>query len=415
MKKISESKIEMQIEVPVSDVKEELNRVVAQYASQARVRGFRPGKTPKDIVKRMYHSEIKETVVNKLVPGALNKELKKENISPVGHPVITELHYKEDEPLRFRAQIEIWPEIHLPEYKNLKVKKKGFAVTEKEIRESLEELRTKSAQYVPIEGRGIKDGDYVVAEIKGKNNKTKKMLPTEKVVILAGNPENEDVLNRSLAGLNAGDTTHFTIHYQKNHQNKKLAGNEIEYELKVEGIKEKSLPDIDDDFAKDLGDYKDLKDLKTKIKEQLRDSKKAAQKKEMAEQIIQKISDRMTLELPESVVDAEYNALLNRYLSTYLPQNLSEKDFDKLKEDMRNRAVKNIKNHLILNKIAENERLSVSEEEITEEMKAIAKSNRVPVARVIETIKKEEKKEELRDNLLLRKTVDFLVESAIIE
>ncbi len=414
MKKISESKIEIQIEVPVSEVTEELNRVVAQYATRAKVRGFRPGKTPKNIIERMYSSEIEETVINTLVPQALNRELQKEKISSVGHPLITELHFKKDEPLRFKAQVEVWPEIHLPEYKNIKVEKKKITVTEKEVQESLEELRLKSAQYVPVEGRGIKDGDYVVAEIKGIDMKTKRYLPTEKIVVLAGHPENEDALNQKLLDLKPSEKTHFTIHYKKDHKNKKLAGREIGYDLKVEAIKEKSLPDINDDFAKDLGDYKNLDDLMTKIKEQLQESKKAMQRREVAEEIVQKVSDQMKLELPESVIEAEYNAFLNRHLSTHAQNNLSKDELDTVKKDLRNRAIQNIKNHLILNNIAKNEGINVSEEEITDEMKAIAKSSNVPLSRVIETIKREGRKEELRDNLLLRKTVDFLVKSAII-
>lgn len=415
MKKISENTIEIQIEIPVSDVTEELNRVVIQYSSQAKVRGFRPGKTPKDIIKRMYSSEIKEKVINTLVPKALNREIQKGKITPVSSPLITELHFKEDEPLRFKAKIEVWPEVHLPEYKNIKIEKKTFTVTEKEVQESLDALRTNSAQYAPVEGRGVKDGDYVVAEIKGVDKNTKRFLPTEKVVILAGHPENEEVLNQNLLDLKPGEMTHFTIHYRKDHENKKLAGREIGYDLKVEAIKEKSLPAINDDFAKDLGDYKNLDDLKTKIKEQLQESKKAVQRREMAEEIIQRLSDQMNLKLPESIVEQECNSLLNRHLAGLSQQKPSKEDFDALKETMRNRAIRNIKNHLILNKIAETEGLDVSEEEITEEMKDIAKSNNVPLARVVDTLKQEGSKEELRDNLLLRKAVDFLVKSAIIK
>jgi trigger factor len=389
---------------------------MAQYSSRAKIRGFRQGKAPKDMIKRMYSADIRETIINNLVPKALNKELSEKKINPVGTPLISDLHFEENAPLRFKAVVEIWPEVDLPEYKGIKVKKKSMTVTEKEVKESLEELRTKSAQYVPAEDRGVADGDYVVAEIKGKNTKTKRFLPTEKVVILSGHQDNEGELNKNILGLMPGEQAQFTIQYKKDHENKKLAGQEIEYELKVESIKEKKLPDINDDFAKDLGDYKDLKDLKTKLKEQLKQSKKSAQRREMAEEIINKISAQMSLELPETVVEQEYKAVLDRQMSS-LPQqqNLSKDALESIQGDIRKRAVQNITNHLILNKIAETENLKVSEEEINEEMKAIAKTHNVPLERVIESIKQEGQKEELKDNLLIRKTVDFLVESAIME
>jgi trigger factor len=415
VKNISACKKEIQLEIPATEVMKEWDRVVAQYASRAKIKGFRPGKVPKDMIKRMYYPDIRETLINNLIPPALNKELNEKNITPVGQPVISDLHFKEDEPIRFKVTVESWPEIHLPEYTGIKVTKKRVSVTEKEIQESLEELREKSAQYIPSEERGVKDGDYVVAEIKGKNTKTKRSLPTEKVVILAGHQDNEGALNKNLTGLKPGERTHFTIQYKRDHENKKLAGQEIAYDLKIESVKEKKLPDINDDFAKDLGDYKNLADLKTKLKEQLSTSKKSAQRREMAEEIIGKISEQMSLELPESAIERESHALLNRQLSSLPQQNLSEEALDALREDMRKRAVKNIQNHLILTKIAEKEKLNVSEEEINEELKAIAKTHNVPLARVVESLKQEGQKEELKDNLLIRKTVDFLVKSAIIE
>jgi trigger factor len=414
-KKDNKCKREIELEIPASEVMQEWDRVIAQYSSRAKIRGFRPGKAPKDMIKRMYYPDIQETLINNLVPRALDKELSEKNINPAGTPVISDLHFKEDEPLRFKATVDIWPEIRLPEYTGIKVQKKKVMVTEKEVKESLEELRVKSAQYIPAEERGVEDGDYVVAEIKGKNADTKRFLPTEKVVILSGHQDNEEVLNKKILGLMPGEQTQFTIAYKKEHENKKLAGQKIEYELKIESIKEKKLPDINDDFAKDLGDYKNLKDLKTKLKEQLSESKKSIQRREMAEEIINNISDQISLELPESVIEQEQKALLNRHLSSLSQRNISKESLDSIQEDIRKRAVQNIKNHLILNEIAAKEKLKVSEEEITEEMKSIAQTHKVPLARVVESINQEGQKEELKDNLLIRKTVDFLVKSAIIE
>lgn len=411
----NQCKKEFEVEIPVSDVMQELDRVIDQYSSRVKIRGFRPGKAPRDMVKRMYYHDIRETLINNLVPGALNRELSEKNINPVGNPVISDLHFKEDEPLRFKATLEVWPTIDLPEYKGIKIQKKKAQVTEKEVKESLEELRVKSAQYIPAEDRGVKDGDYVVAEIKGKNARTKRFLPTEKVVILSGHKDNEEVLNEQILGLKPGEQAHFKISYKKEHENKKLAGQEIEYDLKVESIKEKNLPELNDDFAKDLGDYKNLKELKTKLKEQLSESKKSSQRREMAEEIINKISEKISLDLPESVIEQEFRALLNRQLSSLPRQNLSKEALESIEDSVRKRAVQNIKNHLILGKIAEKENLKVSEEEITEEMKALAKTHNVPLARVIDSVNQEGQKEELKDNLLIRKTVDFLVKSAIME
>jgi trigger factor len=415
VKNINECKKEIQLEIPAAEVMKEWDRVLAQFTSRAKIKGFRQGKAPQDMIKRMYYHDIRETLINNLVPPALNRTLSEKHIRPVGQPVISDLHFKEEEPIRFKVTIETWPEIHLPEYTGIKISKKKASVAEKEVNDSIEELRAKSAQYIPVEGRGVKDGDYVVAEIKGKNTNSNKSLPTERVVILAGHKDNEEALNKNITGLKPDERTQFTVQYKNDFQNKKLAGQKIAYDLKIESIKEKMLPEINDDFAKDLGDYKNLVDLKTQLKEQLLESKKTAKRHEMAEEIIGKISEQMSMELPESVIEHESNALLSRRLNSLPQKNLSKEALDSLRKDMRKRAIQNIQNHLILTKIAEKEKLEVSEEEIKEEMKLIAKKHNVPLARVVESINQEDQKEELKDSLLIRKTVDFLVKSAIIE
>jgi trigger factor len=413
--KVSECKREIEITIPTDEVQSEFDQIVKDFAGRAKVHGFRPGKVPKDIAKRMYYQDMKESLVNSLIPKALEKELDGQGLKLVGSPILDDLFFEEGKPLRFKVKFEVWPEFVLPEYKNAKVQKKKASVTKKEIDQSLIELQTKSAQYIPVEGRGVQDGDYVVTELKSKDKKMNKSLPTEKVVILAGHPENEKALNQNLAGLKTEEERNFTISYDSNHKNTKLAGKEIEYDIKAESIKERKIPEINDDFAKDLGEYANLEELKAKVKQELLASKKQMIKREMAEEIVKQISNNLSFELPESAVERETVSTLRQLLAVQPQQDLKEDDALKLREETKKKAEKNLKNHLILMKIADQEKLSVSEEDVTEELKAIAASNNVPLAKVIESINKEGRKEELKDNLLIRKTVDFLVEHAIID
>lgn len=415
VKRLSQCKREIEVEIEADETLREFDRILAQYSSRAKIPGFRPGKAPRDIVKRMFYPEIKDSLFNSLVPKALKQELQSQNLKPIGAPVVNELHFKEGEPFRLKAQFEIWPEINLPEYKNIKIKKKKILVTDEEINLSLEELRINASQYVPVEGRGVVDGDYVIAEVKGRDTKSKKFLPTEKVVILAGNPNNEEMLNKNLAGLKPNEESNFVLTYSKDQKNKKLAGKTIEYNLKVISLKERKIPEIDDEFAKDLGEYENLEDLKEKIKESIVASKEKESKEEMAKEIIKNISDKLSFEFPEALVEEEYKAVLNRLLSANPEQNIKEEEVKKLKAEGRKMATDNIKNHMILTKIAEKEKIRVSEEEIHEELKAIAKANNLPLAKVIDTVNREGKREDLRNTILFKKTVDFLVESAIIE
>jgi trigger factor len=414
VKKINDSKREIDIVISADDVQQEFDKAVKRYAQRVKIKGFRPGKAPAHIVKQMYHADIKEAVINTLAPEVLNKELKGHDLNPLSSPVISQLSFEEGQPLHFTAQFEVWPEFELPEYTKVPVKKKKISVTDKEVTQSLEDLQKKSAQYTPVEDRGVKDEDYVVVEIKGKDLRTNKLLPTEKVVILAGHPDNEKALNENLLGLKPNDVTTFDVQYEKDHRNKKLAGKNIGYDLKVSSIKEKNLPEINDDFAKDLGEFNDIKDLKAEIKNQILAAKENDIKGEMADEIIQIISGRVTIDLPENVVENERLAILRQILSSQPPQGMTKEDADKLNDEARQKAEQNIKNHIILKMIAEREQITVAEEDFDEELEIIAKNNQIPLTQLKARIEKEGQREEIEDRVLLKKTVDFLLENAII-
>ncbi len=408
-------KREIELDIEADEVAKEFERIVIQFSSRAKIPGFRPGKAPRDIIKQRFYPEIKESLINSLVPKALSGELKTQNLNPVGMPVVNDLHFKEGQPLHLKAQFEVWPEFNLPGYKKIKVKNKKISVTDQEINQSLEELRLRSAQYIPVEGRGVVEEDYVVAELKGKDLKTKKFLPQEKVVILAGHAENEEMLNKKLIGSMPGEENNFTLDYDKNHQDKKLAGKKIEYDLKVISIKEKKLPALDDEFAKELGEFESFKDLKEKIKKEIISSKEKGAKQDMAEEIIKKLSDKLSIGLPEVLVEQEYLAIMRRLLSSPTQQDIKKEDLEQLKSEGKKKAEQSLKNHLILKKIAEKENLKVSDKEMHEHFKEIAKANNVPLAQIVDSVNKEGKREDLRSSILFKKTVDFLVEHAIIE
>jgi len=415
VKILSECKREIELHIEADEVMKEFERIVSQFSSRAKIPGFRPGKAPINIIKQRFYPEIKESLFNSLVPKALSDEIKAQNLNPTGMPVVNDLHFKEGQPLLIKAQFEVWPEFNLPEYKKIKVKNKKISVTDQEINQSLEELRARSAEYIPVEARGVLDGDYVIAELKGRDLKTKRFLPVEKVVILAGHPDNEEILNKKLIGLKPGEERKFVLDYDKNHQNKRLAGRKIEYNIKVISLKEKKLLELDDEFAKGLGEYDNLKDLKEKIKKEIISSKEKEAKQGITEEIIKKVSDKLTIELPETLVEQEYMAFMKRLLSSHPQKDLKKEDLEQLKVEGKRKAEQNLKNHLILKKIAEKESLDVSDEEIHEEFKAIAKANNLPLVKVIDSVNKEGKRENIKSNLLLKKTVDFLVEHAIIE
>jgi trigger factor len=414
LKAVSASKREIELEVPESEVRNEFERILGQYSSQAKIPGFRVGKAPREMVKQMFYPDIRQSVMDSLAPKALSESLKVHEIHPATVPMITDLHLKEGEPFRFKALVEVWPDFDVPPYKNLKAVKREVTVQDEEIEHSLEDIRLRSADYVPVEGRGVAVGDYVMAEVQGKDLKTKKFFPMEKVVILAGHADNEKVLNENLLELLPNQERIFTITYPADHRNKKVAGKEVEYRLKVLTIKEKKVPALDDEFAKDLGEYKDLADLRGKIKEEILKSRESAVKQEIGEELLQNVVGQVDVELPETLVAEEAETVLKRALASSSGREIDSARLQPLKEDAKKRAVENIKKRLVLRKIAEREGLAVTEQEIEGEIQRLARMNDVPLAKVREGFQEEDRREDLRSHLLLRKAVDFLVESAII-
>ncbi|MFB0564590.1 MAG: trigger factor [Candidatus Aminicenantaceae bacterium] len=415
IKNVSQCKKEIELEIPKKDVENEFQNILSRFSTRAKIHGFRPGKAPKDIVKRMFLPDIEKTLIDSLVPKYLTEKLKELKFNPINIPVIRDLYFKEGEPLRFKAYFEVLPDFDLPDYKKINVKKKDVLVSEKEVDQSLHELQERSAEYIPAEGRGVVDGDFVLVEIRGRDIKSKKFLPTERVLVQAGHVDNEKLLNENLRDLNVGEEKKFVLTYDKNHKNKSLAGKEIEYNIKVVSIKNKKIPQLDDDFAKGLGEYKNINDLKKKVKQEILISKENAAKKEIAEEVIEKIAGKINIELPETLVEKENLSLLQQRLSQLPRQELSEKNIENLKDESKKKAEKNLKNHLILRKIAEVEDINVSKEEEDQELKALAKANNISLAEVTDSLKREGRREEFRNNILLKKTVDFLVKQSIIE
>ncbi|OGD18209.1 MAG: hypothetical protein A2V76_09780 [Candidatus Aminicenantes bacterium RBG_16_63_14] len=234
-------------------------------------------------------------------------------------------------------------------------------------------------------------------------------------MVLAGHAENEPALNEKIMGLTPGDERSFQVVYPKDHANRRVAGKDIVYGLKVREIKEKKLPALDDDFAKSLGTPEGLRDLREKVRKELLDARERAGRSETASEVLTGIADRVALELPESVVEQESLAALRRLLSAYHDRKIAPEALEGLKTEARRQAVDHLRNHLILEKIAQKEGFGVAEEEIQAEIHNLAQANNVSEAALGDMIRRDNhRREELVETLLFRKTVDFLVKTAII-
>jgi trigger factor len=414
IKALSPSRREIELFVPATVVESEIETILTGYASKAKLAGFRQGTAPRDLVKRMFLAEIRQDAVESLVPKALEDELKATGLRPVNIPVIQEAHFEDDDMLHARVSFEVFPEFDLPVYRKIHLKKPSSAVEDADVERALEDLRQRAAEYIPAEGRGVQDDDYVNVEIQGRDLKTKRFFPLEKSSVLAGRPENEKALNENLLAMKVGEAKTFAMTYPADHANKKLAGKDIEYRLKVVSIKEKKVPPMDDDLAKTLGDYGGLAELKDKLRSALVSSREKEGRSKLAAELLEKISAEVKTEIPPSLVEDETRAVLRRILSSYPQARLSPEQAAGLAGESRRQAEANIKNNIILTRIARQEGLTVTDAEVQVELEALAEANHIPVAKVVETVDKDGRRGDIEENILFRKTIDFLLGQAII-
>jgi len=412
---VSPSRKEIELEIPDEEVRQEYEKILGEYVAKAKLDGFRQGHAPRDRVKGLFDHDIKHDVYDSLIPRVLEDELRGLRLNPVNVPVLKDLKHEEGQPLRCAAAFDVLPEFELPDYRTIRVKKKTVEVAAADVDKALEGLRARAAEYVPVQGRGVQDGDYAVVEMQGRDQRTKRLLPIEKAVVLAGHAENEPALNEKIVGMTPGEERSFQVVYAKEHPNRRVAGKDIVYGLKVREIKEKKLPALDDDFAKSLGTPEGLQDLREKVRKELLDARERAGRSETASEVLTGIADRVALELPESVVEQESLATLRRLLSAYHDRKIAPEALEGLKTEARRQAVDHLRNHLILEKIAQKEGFGVAEEEIQAEIHNLAQANNVSEAALGDMFRRDNhRREELVETLLFRKTVDFLVKTAII-
>jgi trigger factor len=416
LKVISPTLREVDLEISPDEVKREYEKVLGDYVSRVRLPGFRKGHAPREMVQKMFEAEIKEAVLDNLVPENLRQELAALNIAPVSLPTVKSIDFDLEKGVRYRVAFEIWPEFQLPEnYLAKKLNQEEAGVEESEIQQVLKNIQENAAEYLPVTDRGVVDGDYVVLEIQGKDVKGKKYLPVEKVVVLAGHPENEKSLNAELPGMRPGEEKKFAVKYAEDYGQKKFAGREIEYRIKVLEIKEKKLPELNDELARTVEETSGLEALKEKISHDLKKQKQSEANDRLINSFLGKLAEEINLTLPESVIKEEAQAIISRQFSEEELKKVQREMWPRIAEQARKQAESSLKSHLLLRKIAEKEGISISEGEFEGELKKISGERNIPLSRLRTALSKDDREEELRLNLLLRKTVDFLLDKVIIK
>jgi len=411
---------EIQVEVPAEEVSRETENIIEKYRKLARLPGFRRGHVPASIIRQRFSEDLKSDVVEALVPRYFRKETEKQGLVPVSQPRVTDLHLNEGEPLRFKATFEVMPEIRVEGYKELRAEKPEIEVTDEEVERSLEGIREQHATFTPVEGRALADGDYAQASLDGQpkgetaaGEAAPKPVHMDEVLVEIGGKNTMTEFTENLRGASAGDERTFEVVYPDDAADKRLAGKTFTYTVKVHSIKTKALPELNDEFAKQLGEFASLEEVRKRIREGMESERKHDAEREAKDKLVTELIKRNDFEVPESLVDHQIDVRLERGLRALAAQGMKAEDMKKmdlnrLRAGQREQAVSEVKASLLLDRIAEMEKIEVSNQEIEDEITALAKqSNQEPEA-IRARLTRDGALDRIRNRIRNEKTLNFL-------
>jgi trigger factor len=408
------TKREIQVEVPAAEVARETDTLIQKYQKLARIPGFRRGHVPPSVIKQRFGEDIKSEVVDALVPRFFQREAEKQGLIPVSQPRVSDLHIHDGEPLRFKATFDVMPEIKVEGYKELRADKPSISVTDEEVEESLKGIQEQRATFTPIEGRSLTDGDFAQVSLDGKpkDGEGKPVHMDDILVEIAGKTTMPE-FTENLRGASAGDERTFDVLYPQDFSDQRLAGKTLTYTVKVQGIKQKSLPEMNDAFAKELGEFANLDEVRKKIREGMEAERKQAAERESKDKLVTELIKRNDLEMPEALVERQIDLRLERGLRALAAQGMKSEDMKKmdmnrLRAGQREQAVQELKAAMLLEKIADQEKIEVGDEEINREVEALAEQSKQPVESIRARLTQEGVLDRIRNRIRNEKTLDYL-------
>jgi trigger factor len=410
-------KREIEVEIPAQEVTRETELQIQRYQKSARLPGFRAGHVPASIIRQRFGEGLKNDVVEALVPKYFRIEAEKQGLIPVSQPRVTDLHIHEGEPLRFKASFEVLPQIRVEGYKELRADKPEIVATDEEVEQALSNVREQHATFTSAEGSPLADGDFAQASMDGqpKENADPNTKPVhmDEVLIEIGGKNTMPEFTENLRGASAGEERTFDVNYPADSQDKRLAGKTFVYTVKVQAIKQKNLPELNDDFAKELGEFTDLDQVRKQIRENIFAEKKQTAEREAKEKLVAELVKRNDFEAPESLVERQIDVRLERGLRALAAQgmkmeDLKKMDLPRLRAGQREQALHDVKPSFLLDRIAELENIQVSDEALEKEVQALAAQTKQSAQAVRARLTQDGGLDRIRNRIRNEKTLEFL-------
>jgi len=414
---INETRKNVRVEIPSDVVDAEIDRIARDYSKKARIPGFRPGKAPARVIKQRFKDQILHDVAHDLIPRAMDDALRERGVEPVDTPDVRDVNIEEGRPLTFTASFDTVPSFDPGDLSTISIRRPAVAIDDEAVNGALQRLRDRAARHEPVEGRSVDHGDTVMLDLERTDpNGT---TDTHKdISIELGAKANPPGFDDQLLGLETGATKSFTIHYPQDYPIGELAGTDVAYTVKVNGLKRRVLPDLDDEFAKDLGEFDTLDALRTRVREDLEHDARHAADREVRGELMKQLAARVPFDVPQSLVEREIDRRLEEFARRLVDQHVDPRqagiDWNAFRESQREVAREAVAAALVLDEVSRREQLEATDAEVEREVERYAeRTGRTPAA-VRAALEKEGGLSRVSAGLRREKSIDFAMSRATI-
>jgi trigger factor len=423
---VSETRKEIKIEIEPEVVKAAYDRISDTVSKNANVPGFRRGHVPRSVIRKRFKEAIEGEVMQELLPPAINDAINEHGLAVIGQPDLqpdkTEgLGNLGDEALRVNVGVEVFPEIKLGEFKGLTAERRVRPVNDEEIENVLTGLRESAASLQPVEDRGSQLGDTVTVNINGKflDTPDAEDINVDDVDIQLGGEGVQQEFTENLLDVKPDDEKSFQVNYPEDFSSKGLAGKRLDYTAKVTAVRLKELPALDDEWAQSLGDDLDsIETLRKKIREDLEERANGESQSNLRNALLQQLVDAHSFEVPQTLLEHQTNQNLQSVVRNMIDRGMDprseEFDWQKARDSLKGQVERDLRGSLLLDRIADEEKIEVSDEEVNTEIKAYAEATRQSEAQVRSALTKQGGERSIADRLRNRKALELLVENASV-
>jgi trigger factor len=403
----------LEIEIAPESVQKELDQAYRDLAKRVSIRGFRKGKIPRAVLERYHRSSIEDEVLQKLIPDSFQQAVKDQGLRAVGQPKLDDINLDAEKSLRFTATVEVLPEVPLETYGGWELTKEVRAITDADVEREIQELRERHVNLVSIEeDRAAQEGDYVLINFEGfRDGQPVPGSRAENYALTVGSKTVVESVDRGLVGMRKGETQQIPVQFPETYQNRSMAGKEVTFHVTLNEIKERILPDLNDDFAKEAGGVDTLAELRDKIRQNQEAIAEREARRGLHETLVARLIESNPFELPPGMVEAETDALVADLQRQIRPQQGEAAPLqitEEIRQQFREQAVTRIKRELLIDDIAKREQIAVDESDVEADLKRMAERTDQRLEYIRRQMEQAGALGSIRHNLLADKVLDFV-------